>query len=218
MLRTLVASLHRSQPLISLLGVLLLAAACDSPTDPITLRGGEVTLDAAGEIVQLEATVSGTDRLPEWESLHPNIVTVTRAGMATAVSAGTATVKARLAGVETSVIVTVLPPVNVEILSATSQHAGGGQDITLRLRNAGGRGFYRMRFYRASATPGGEPQIVAQDLTDAPVPARIDNVSFGTQVSSSAEWVVIYSREPHSQAYRTTACARLDGAAGCPMP
>lgn len=199
--------------------VLLLLAACDSPTDLKLVAVPDVTLEAVGDSKQLEATVRGTEQLPIWESLHPDIATVTRAGMVTAVAPGAATVRARLGSETREGTVTVLPPVSVEITSASKQPADDGvEQITLRMRNTGGRGYYRTRFYRASATPGGEPQIISQDFNDHDISALQPEMTWGTQVAAPAHWVVVYSREPQSLGYRTTACVRLDGGAGCPAP
>lgn len=197
--------------------LLLLFVACESPTDQKLMGVQAVILEAVGDSKQLEASVSGTDALPAWESLNPGVVTVTRAGMVTAVGAGTATVRATLGSETAHGQVTVLPPVNVEITSATRVPGNPGwDDVTLRIRNTGGRGYYRTRFYRAASTPGGQPEIVSQMLTDIAIAAGQPELSAMTQIPASAEWAVIYSRDPHSMEYRTTACARLDGAAGCP--
>jgi hypothetical protein len=196
---------------------LLLLAACDSATEPRLLSVTGVILEAIGDSKQMEANVKGTDRLPTWESLHPEIATITRAGMVTAVSPGTAKVVARIGSETVEGNVVVLPPVNVEIVGAATEPEGDGWErVTLQIRNVGGRGFYRMRFYRESATPGGEPQIIAQWLTDQAMAANQPQISSSMQVPSPAHWVVIYSREPNSVDYRTTACVRLDGPEACP--
>jgi hypothetical protein len=209
-------TLRRITPLSCAL--LLLAAACDSPTEPKLLGVPALTLEAIGDAAQLVATVNGTQPLPEWESLHPLIATVTRAGMVTAVAPGTATVVARIGSETAQGTVTVLPPVSVEINAASKQNAEqpGMESVMLRMANPAGRGFYRMRVYRE--LPGGELQIVSQGLTDLEIAAQQAEFTSSFDVSAPAHFVVVYSREPNSMEYRRTACTRLDGAPGCPLP
>lgn len=196
---------------------LLLLTSCDSATEPSLLSVQGVTLEAVGDVKQLEANVRGTDRLPTWESLDPAIATVTRAGMVTAVSAGTAKVVARIGGETVQGNVVVLPPVNVEITRTETEALAQGERVTVHIRNHAGRGFYRMRFYRHSGTPG-DAEIVMQDLTDTAIAANQPEIFTGLELPTQADWVVIYSREPQSLSYRTTACVRLDGVEGCPSP
>jgi len=197
-----------------------LATACDSPTgaNPQLLSVADLTIEAVGDSHQLAATQRDSSRLPTWESLDPTIASVTRAGMITGVAAGTTRVRARLGSEMVQGTVTVLPPVSVEIVGAVKDAPVNGHErVRLTLRNTGGRGFYRMHFYRAADAPGGEPRIIQQDITDLPVTVFSHEVFFHLDVAAPADWVVIYSREPNSMSFRRTGCARLDGEPGCPM-
>jgi hypothetical protein len=203
---------------LPLLATLLLTVACESPVGSYSLRAEPSVLEAVGDTRQLEAIVVGTDRLPEWESLRPEIVTVTRDGLATAVSPGEGLVKARIGRREIATVVTVLPAVDLKILSVSKQPAQGGyEQATLRMNNPGGRGYYRTRFYRASSAPGGEPQLVYQDESDHEIPGRADDFMFSVPVPAPVDWVIVRTREPRSEVYGVAACVRFDGVAGCPM-
>ncbi len=205
-------------PTLSALALVLVAAACESPTDPITVRVKNATLEAVGDARQLEATVANSDRLPEWESLNPEIVTVTRAGMAVAVAPGTARVRAKVGSVVSEGNVTVMPRVEVQLTSLTLVTEPSGQPGTrMQLRNVGGRGFFRLEYWQARESAGGEHRRVASWMNDFEAPAGMD-VSFNTAGIAVPDWVVIYSREPNSTEYRLTGCLRMDGGTPCPMP
>jgi hypothetical protein len=200
----------------------LAAGACDSATEPqpLGILVPSLTLEAVGDAAQLEATVAGSDLLPIWESLDPAVATVTRAGMVTAVSAGTARVRARIGSSAAEGTVTVLPPVSVAITAATrTQEPSGNIMVSLNLKNEGGRGYYRLEYLRLGTGPDGGPESVLRYLTD-------DQATVGMQIfhntnlpgAASADVVVAYSREPKSLQYVRTGCIRIDGAAGCPLP
>lgn len=196
---------------------LLLTVACNSSTDPIQLSVPAVTLEAVGDSRQLEANGTG-GALPTWESLSPDIITVTRAGMVTALSAGSGSVRAQLDGRTAQGTVIVLPAVSVEVSAASAAPGDEGwDDVTLQLVNTGGRGFYRLTFYRESAEPGGEAVIISQDLTDFEAAVGL-NISHKRPVPAPAHWAVVYSREPQSLGYLRTACLRVNGEPGCPLP
>jgi len=199
--------------------LLLATAACESsPTEQRLISVPAVTLEAVGDARQLEATLNGTEQLPVWESLDPLIATVTRAGMVTAVAPGIAKVRARLGSKAREGTVTVMPAVSVEITSATVERGPSGEGLaTVWIRNRGGRGFYRMRFYRASTVEGAMPEVVSQDITDQPIVAGQPEFYSMRSMPAGVQWIVVYSREPNSLAYRITACHRLDGATDCPM-
>lgn len=203
-----------------LAAALLIAAGCDSPTDPVRLVIPTVTLEAAGDSKQLEASVFGSDALPEWESLTPELVTVTRAGMVTAIAAGEARVRARIGSHTAEGTVTVLPPVSVEILTATRQVlASGDTSVSVNVRNTGGRGFFRIEYWRERESGEDLHQPVLRPMIDDAAPVGLQFTAGNTLPGmSGVDWVVIYSREPHSLTYRTTGCVRLDGGSPCPAP
>ena len=203
-------------PLIAILG------ACDASTPsgpgPVRLTARPDTLEAVGDIAQLVATVTGSDRLPEWESLASGIVTVTRAGMVTAKAPGIATVRARVDGVTAETTITVLPSADVRIVSAElTTDPSGASSLRLHIANEGGRGYYRVAMFRSGAVEGEPPRPVLQDITDREAPVGMDLL--GATVHPAVvdvEWVVVYSRDPASTELRTTACVRLDGGSPCP--
>jgi hypothetical protein len=205
---------------LTLAALLLLAWGCDSPTDPIRLFAPAMTLEAIGDSKQLEANITGSDALPEWESLTPEILSVTRAGMVTALASGTGRVRARLAGETAEATVTVLPPVDVQIVSATRTiPETGPAQVNLRLRNSAGRGFYRMEFWQARASENEEHRVVLRYITDSEAPAGMDvMVSNSLSGMENVDWVLVHSRQPHELGYRSTACLRLDGGSPCPLP
>lgn len=202
-----------------LAGPALLAAlaACDDSTGPtVVMLVPTVTIEAIGDVVQLEANVTGSTLLPEWESLNPGILTVTRAGMAVAVSEGTAQVIARIGATQAQGTVHVLPEVEIQVTAATKQSEDGGLErIRLDLKNTGGRGFYRVLTYRDPAEPGGEHVGISIPLNDQSVTTGAE-FFFQYSVGAPADWVVVYSRSPHSEEYRRTACVRFDGG-DCPL-
>jgi len=203
-------------PLLAAFSVLL-AGACDSPSEAITIYVPSATLEAVGDSRQMEATVRGSDRLPEWTISDPAVATVTRAGMVTAVAAGTAQLTARVSGIERSATVTVLPPVNVEAYNLRmGTNPQGRPELALRLRNQAGRGYYRMSVWKAPATEGGQPVRVVGWETDSPAPAGFD-ISTSVILENGADWIMVHAREPNSLGYTRTSCVRVDGQPGCPM-
>jgi hypothetical protein len=195
----------------------LALAGCDSSTDAVTVQVQSVTFEAVGDALQLEATVPGSTALPEWESLNPEVVTVTRAGMAVSVAPGTARVVARVRSGEGEGTVTVLPHVSVELTAVSKQDAGEGlENIRLDVTNTGGRGFYRFRVMRDPDQPGGEHTVITDFWNDTSI---TPGVSYFVQMSvpAPADWVAVYSRSPHSEEYRRTGCMRFDGG-DCPLP
>jgi hypothetical protein len=46
--------------------------------------------------------------------------------------------------------------------------------VSLRLRNTGGRGYYRLEYWRARETEGGEHRVVQRALNDAPAQVGLD--------------------------------------------
>jgi hypothetical protein len=195
----------------------LALAGCDSSTDSVPVQVPSVTFEAVGDARQLEANIPGSTVLPEWESLNPEIVTVTRAGMAVSVAPGTARVVARVRSGEGEGTVTVLPHVSVELTAVSKQSgAEGFEDIRLDLSNTGGRGFYRFRIMRDPAQPGGQHTVITDFWNDTSI---IPGASYFVQmpVPAPADWVAVYSRSPHSEEYRRTGCMRFDGG-DCPLP
>ncbi len=57
-----------------------------------------------------------------------------------------------------------------------------------------------------------------QDLTDQAAAVGLNVPLRISTIPAPVDWVIIYSREPNSLEYRTTACIRLDGNTGCPTP
>lgn len=200
-----------------LLMIAVAAAACDSPTEP-ALGVPPVTLEAVGDAVQLEADGAGDD-LPRWESLDPDIVTVTPAGMAVAVAEGTATVRARLGSRTAEGQVTVMPPVEVVISDLHVVTEGDLEGMSMRLANMGGRGFYRLEFWGERSDGEVEHRIIQRSgIPDYPAEVGLDVVYQNLALPEIADWVIVYSREPLSLGYELTGCVRLDGGSPCPLP
>jgi len=204
---------------IAMLALAALAAGCDSTTDPPLLHVPTQTLEAVGDAIQLAA--SGAEgKLPFWESLDTTIVTVTPAGMARAIAPGTAGVRARLGSRSAEGTVRVLDPVEIQIsdLRILKDAEGAYAGMAMQLRNAGGRGYYRLQFWRERAEGETGHQIVLNYATDieAPVGMDVQSTTHGLP-EQPADWVVAFSREPNSMSYVRTACVRLDGEP-CPMP
>jgi hypothetical protein len=208
---------HRSALLLPAVPMLVLAAACDSSTGTVLVQVPSVTFEAVGDALQLEANVPGSTALPEWESLDPHIVAVTRAGMAVAVAPGTARVVARVRSGSGEGTVTVLPHVSVDVVGLERLSLEDGlEQVRVDLKNLGGRGFYRLRIMRDPLEPGGEHTPIHNPWNDHAVSTG-DSYWFQVTVSAPADWVVVYSRSPHSEEYRRTGCARFDGG-DCPLP
>lgn len=212
----------KRQPLLQALTALALlaAAGCESPTDPVRLSVNKVTLEAVGDVQQLTANVIGTTQLPEWESENPQVATVTRAGMVTAVGPGTTLVRARIGSQMAQGTVTVLPRVDVQLLSLSrGPDPTGVTTISMQLRNAGGRGFYRVEHWQMRETEDSDHRPVMRQLTDSEAPVGMDYMaSISLPGMDDVDWVVVYSREPTTLEYRRTGCLRLDGGSECPAP
>lgn len=104
------------------LGAVMGGAACkDSPTDPGPGAPNAVVVTAPqtvmilGATVQLSAIVYGHNQAPipgavvQWESLAPDVATVSLGGVVMGVSLGTATIRATAGGVSGEVALTVDP-------------------------------------------------------------------------------------------------------------
>lgn len=202
--------------------VMLLATAmvaCDSGTEPdaveIELQVGSLTLEAVGDEAQLQAVVTGGSGPVQWTSLTPGVVTVTGGGLATAVAAGTATVRGAIGSAAAEGTVTVLPPVRIELSElAWITDAQGEQAMSVRVRNTGGRGHYRLEYWKVD--PTGRHQRVLADGSDVDAPVGLDMVHRTFLLAEPADWVVARSREPRSLESFRTGCVRLDGGAVCP--
>jgi hypothetical protein len=208
----------RGLPGLAVLVLGVLAAACDSVTEP-PLHVPAVTLEAVGDVAQLLA--SGADgALPSWESLDPTVVTVTQAGMAVAVASGSARVRARLGSRTAEGTVTVLPPVAVTISDFRVVTNGNGEyaGMAMQLKNEGGRGYYRLQFWKERAEGETEHRLILNFITDSEAPVGMDIQSAVNLTAEPADWVMAYSREPSSLGYTRTACVRMDGGTPCPMP
>lgn len=193
-----------------------LAVACDSSTGPEPqLHVPDLTLEAVGDAGQLVARLDGEAVAARWESLTPTIVTATEAGVATAVAAGTATVRARVGSHAADGTVTVLPAVNVQLSDlALVTDPSGNEGMRMRLRNLGGRGYYRLEFWRFAQD--GSHQRVLYFGSDAEAPVGLDITYDNYLLDEPADWVLALSREPLSMAAVQTSCVRLDGQAECP--
>lgn len=200
------------------LALLALAAACESPTEPLSLFVPAVTLEAVGDAAQLVAG-NAEESLPHWESLDPAVVTVTPAGMAVAVAEGTATVRAKLGSRTAEGTVTVLPPVTVVLTDlAVVTAPDGATGMGMRVRNEGGRGYFRLEYWRQKTGDETVHKRILHYLTDSEAPVGLDIGHQSFLGAETADWVVAYSREPMSTHYVMTGCVRLDGGTPCPMP
>jgi hypothetical protein len=201
------------------LALVLAAGACDSSTEPVTLFVPSVTLEAIGDIQQLEAALTGSDLLPVWEIDDPGVATVTRAGMITAVAPGTTKVWARVGSVQGVGTVTVLEPIRIEIAGVVREtDPSGAAVLAVSLKNQGGRGFYRMEHWQERQAPGEEHRVVARHLSEAPLAGGLEiTVRDFLPGMEAVDWVVVFSREPNSLDQKITGCFRLDGGTPCPM-
>jgi hypothetical protein len=203
---------------LAVLALAVVAAACDSVTE-LPLHVPPVTLEAVGDAAQLVA--SGTDgALPFWESLDSPVVTVTPAGMAVAVAPGSARVRARLGSRTAEGTITVLPPVAVTISNFRVVTNGNGEfsGMAMQLKNEGGRGYYRLQFWKERAEGETEHRIILNFTTDSEAPVGLDIQAGYHLTDEPADWVMAFSREPSSVGYTRTACVRLDAGTPCPMP
>ena len=145
------------------------------------------------------------------ETLDPAIVEVTAGGLARAVAPGTARVRASFAGAADTGTVTVLPAVDIRVsgLSVVTDPAGE-QGMRMRIRNDGGRGFFRLEFWRHD--PDGSKRRILWYVNESEAEPGLDVEHRNFLGGELAEWVVAYSREPLSEEPVRTSCARLDGA------
>jgi hypothetical protein len=200
-----------------------LLAACDTATGPDVPRPAvprlhvqDAVLEARGETLPLTALSDGLPALAEWQSLDPEIVIVTERGRATAVAPGTARVRAVFGAAEDTGAVTVLPAVDIRVLElAVVTDPNGEQGMGMRIRNEGGRGYYKLEFWKHDES-GAKRRILSYSTeTEAEPGLDIEHRNFiGTEL---ATWVVAYSREPVAAEAVRTSCARLDRVAEpCP--
>jgi hypothetical protein len=204
-------------------GALFFAAACESdPGEPawVTLLPGSFTLEAIGDSLRIGTTTSRTSAPLAWETSNPAVVTVNSSGVATATGPGTATVTARVQGAHASSTVTVLPLTNVEVVNPRYEtNLAGSPGFRIDLRNTGGRGFFRLEFWKFSDTPGGEPRRVLNEVGMRDVAVGMNSSTwYDSFREGSVDWVVVYSRDPVSTQERRTSCVRVVGQAGCPLP
>jgi hypothetical protein len=203
---------------IPALALFALAAACDSPTEIAPFTVQSATIPAAGDAIQL--VVSGAEgALPSWESLDTTIVRVTPAGMAVGVSAGTATVRARLGSRTEEGAVTVLPPVDVRLTDVQIVTDDEGQTgLSMQVTNLGGRGYYRIEMWKAAGEDETEHRRISWSSNDNEAgPGMSYGVTYW-DLSDTPDWVLVYAREPLVLQFDMTACVRLDGGSPCPMP
>jgi hypothetical protein len=193
-----------------------LTIACDSTTGPEPqLQVPALTLEAVGDAGQLAVRLDGEDVTARWESLTPTIVTVTESGTATALAAGAATVRARLGSRTADGTVTVLPAVKVQLSElALVTDPAGNEGMRMRLRNLGGRGFYRLEFWKSR--PDGSHQRLSYFGSEAEAPVGLDIIHASYLLNEPADWVLALSREPMSSEEVLTSCVRLDGEPECP--
>jgi hypothetical protein len=193
-----------------------LAVACDSSTEPEPqLHVPDLTLEAVGDAGQLAIRLDGEVVAARWESLTPTIVTVTESGVATAVAAGAATVRARVGSRTADGTVTVLPAVNVQLSElALVTDPSGAEGMRMRLRNLGGRGYYRLEFWKFN--PDGSHERLLYFGSDAEAPVGLDIRYDNYLLSEPADWVLALSRQPLSLEAVPTSCVRLDGHSECP--
>ncbi len=134
------------------LSLLLAVAACSgSGSEPavpaeITLSSTEVTLAAAGQNLQLTATVIAEDGDPipdapvTWESDDPAVVSVSVTGLLIGQSPGTAEVTATAGDVTASAVVIVASTASLEAVEGSGQTAAAGAAVPLapavRVHNA----------------------------------------------------------------------------------
>jgi hypothetical protein len=165
------------------LALLLAAAACggsgSEPAIPaeITLSSTDVTLAAAGQSVQLTATVIAEDGDPipdapvAWESGDPAVVTVSGTGLLVAQSPGTAEVTAAAGDIATSATVIVQSTASLEAVDGNGQTAAAGAAVptppAVQVRDASNDPVpgVRVRFQvgSASGTLTGELQTTGAD-------------------------------------------------------
>jgi hypothetical protein len=195
-----------------------LLAACEGATEPRVpeLRVTDSTLGARGDTASLTARVHGMPASAEWESLDPSVVMVTEGGLATAVAAGTARVRASFGGAVDTGTVTVLPPVAIRVSElAGVTDPGGEQGMRMRIRNEGGRGYYRLEFWKHD--PDGSKRRILTYAHDVEAAPGLDIVYGNYLAGREVGWVLAYSREPLAEQPVRTSCARLDGLAEpCP--
>lgn len=210
-----------ARPMSRVVPALLLVAAvgCDeSPTgtgpEP-RIAVTDATLEAVGDAAWLEAVVEDSDASPRWESLDPEIVTVSESGEAVAVAAGTATVRAHIGAASGAGTVTVLPPVDIRLSELdTVTDPSGRKGMAMRIQNVGGRGYYRLEFWRYA--PDGLHDRVLHYSSDADAPVGMNIMHYNYLLAEPADWVLALAREPLALEAVRTSCVRLDGGAECP--
>lgn len=201
------------------IGVLALAlvAACELGTgsEVTELRVPAVTLEARGDTVRLGAHADGVAVAARWESLDSAIVTVSEDGLATAVSAGTAGVRATAGGMMATGTATVLPAVDIRLSDlGVVTDPTGERGVRMRIRNHGGRGYYAPELWKLD--PDGTRRRIVRYATEFEAEPGMDIEHTNYIGDEIADWVVVYSREPIAEEAVRTACTRVDGAAGCP--
>lgn len=197
------------------------AVACDDATGPAgDLLITSATIEAVGDTVVMTAV--GNPSGVVWTSLDPAIVKITTSGIAVGKAAGTARVQAKAGSKVATASITVLPATEIQIWHAALTVDGAEQEkMTLRLRNMGGRGSYRLEVYRRGSN--GETIPVLIDVTDLPATVGMD-VQYNTWLTVPAgaahggDWVVVRSREGSLGALRPTSCVLLHSQGQCVIP
>ncbi|MBI2407393.1 MAG: Ig-like domain-containing protein [Gemmatimonadetes bacterium] len=152
----------------ALVAGLILSVACggDGPGTPsvkeVTVSAVSTTLQV-GATTQLSAQVIGLDGLPTpgarvaWSSLSPSIVTVSAAGIATAVSAGQGTVRASSGGRSGQITITVAGPPVASVAfdrdSVVLTLPAGNATLVPIAKDAAGRVINNATFFYSSDAP-----------------------------------------------------------------
>lgn len=85
----------------------------------------------------------------------------------------------------------------------------------MRLRNAGGRGYYRLELWKLD--PDGSKRRIVWYVDESEAGPGLDIVHENFLGEEIADWVVAYSREPLASVPVRTSCVRMDGLAEpCP--
>jgi len=174
--------------------LLLAVAACSgSGSEPaipaeITLSSTEVTLAAAGQNLQLTATVIAEDGDPipdapvTWESGDPAIVTVSGSGLLIGQSPGTAEVTATAGDITASAAVIVGSTASLEVLEGSGQTAAAGAAVptppAVRVRNSSNAPVSGV-VVRFQAASGSGTVTGASQTTGADGIARVDAWQLG---------------------------------------
>ena len=169
------------------------------------------TIDAVGftrqfsaQVIDQEGRIMATAPI-SWSTDNASIVSVSSSsGLATGRGAGTTSLTATSDNAVASVPVTVRPPADINIVSASQLQTNIGEwTVTVQFRNAGGSGTYYFEAWSLRTSPSGQHRLWGASTPVDVGPHYEETLAYAIPTSGSKiDWLIVYTRDPGSAANR----------------